>query len=78
MGDVLGSNCCTRRPGVSAGERSRDGGEQQAFFEMMKSDWLRQLIAKVPGYDARETGLLTVTQPSLQKRKCRPSGVKAP
>jgi putative molybdopterin biosynthesis protein len=35
----------------------------QAFFEMMKSDWLRQLIAKVPGYDARETGLLTVIQP---------------
>jgi hypothetical protein len=30
---------------------------------MMKSDWLRQLIAKVPGYDARETGLLTVIQP---------------
>jgi excisionase family DNA binding protein len=35
----------------------------QAFFEMVKSDWLRQLIAKVPGYDARETGLLTVIQP---------------
>lgn len=35
----------------------------QAFFEMVKSDWLRQLIAKVPGYDARETGLLTVVQP---------------
>ncbi len=35
----------------------------QAFFEMMKSNWLRQLIAKVPGYDARETGLLTVIQP---------------
>jgi hypothetical protein len=29
---------------------------------MVKSDWLRQLIAKVPGYDARETGLLTVIQ----------------
>jgi len=36
----------------------------QAFFEMVKSDWLRQLIAKVPGYDARETGLLTVIQPA--------------
>jgi putative molybdopterin biosynthesis protein len=35
----------------------------QAFFEMVKSEWLRQLIAKVPGYDARETGLLTVIQP---------------
>jgi excisionase family DNA binding protein len=35
----------------------------QAFFEMVKSDWLRQLIAKMPGYDARETGLLTVVQP---------------
>lgn len=35
----------------------------QAFFEMVKSDWLRQLIAKLPGYDARETGLLTVVQP---------------
>ncbi len=35
----------------------------QAFFEMVKSDWLRQLIAKVPGYDARETGLLAVVQP---------------
>ena len=35
----------------------------QAFFEMVKSDWLRQLIAKVPGYDARETGLLSVVQP---------------
>ena len=35
----------------------------QAFFEMVKSDWLRQLIANVPGYDARETGLLTVVQP---------------
>jgi excisionase family DNA binding protein len=35
----------------------------QAFFEMMKSDWLRQLIPKVPGYDARQTGLLTVIQP---------------
>jgi len=35
----------------------------QTFFEMVKSDWLRQLIAKVPGYDARETGLLTVVQP---------------
>jgi putative molybdopterin biosynthesis protein len=35
----------------------------QAFFEMVKSDWLRQLISKVPGYDARETGLLTVIQP---------------
>jgi excisionase family DNA binding protein len=35
----------------------------QALFEMVKSEWLRQLIAKVPGYDARETGLLTVVQP---------------
>jgi excisionase family DNA binding protein len=35
----------------------------QAFFEMVKSDWLRQLIGKTPGYDARETGLLTVVQP---------------
>ncbi len=35
----------------------------QAFFEMVKSDWLRQLIARMPGYDARETGLLTVIQP---------------
>ncbi len=30
---------------------------------MVKSDWLRQLISQVPGYDARETGLLTVVQP---------------
>ena len=35
----------------------------QAFFEMVKSEWLRKLIAKMPGYDARETGLLTVVQP---------------
>ena len=35
----------------------------QVFFEMIKSDWLRQLIAGLPGYDARETGLLTVVQP---------------
>ena len=35
----------------------------QAFFEMIKSDWLRQLIGRVPGYDARETGLLTLVQP---------------
>jgi len=35
----------------------------QAFFEMIKSDWLRQLIARVPGYEARETGLLTLIQP---------------
>jgi excisionase family DNA binding protein len=35
----------------------------QTFFEMIKSDWLRQLIARVPGYDARETGLLTLVQP---------------
>jgi putative molybdopterin biosynthesis protein len=34
----------------------------QGFFEMVKSDWLRQLIGKLPGYDARETGLLTVVQ----------------
>jgi putative molybdopterin biosynthesis protein len=35
----------------------------QAFFEMVKSDWVRQLIAKLPGYDARESGLVTVVQP---------------
>ena len=35
----------------------------QAFFEMIKSDWLRQLVGTLPGYDARETGLLTVIQP---------------
>ena len=35
----------------------------QAFFEMVTSGWLRQLITKLPGYDARETGLLTVIQP---------------
>jgi hypothetical protein len=35
----------------------------QAFFEMVKSDWLRQLIARLPGYNASETGLLTVVQP---------------
>jgi excisionase family DNA binding protein len=35
----------------------------QAFFEMVKSEWLRKLIAKLPGYEARETGLLTVIQP---------------
>ena len=35
----------------------------QAFFEMVKSDWLRQLISRVPGYDARQSGLLTVVQP---------------
>ncbi len=35
----------------------------QALFEMVKSEWLRQLIARLPGYDARETGLLTVIQP---------------
>jgi molybdate-binding protein len=35
----------------------------QTFFEMGKSDWIRQLISNVPGYDARETGLLTVVQP---------------
>ncbi len=35
----------------------------QAFFEMVKSDWLHQLIARLPGYEARETGLLTVIQP---------------
>jgi excisionase family DNA binding protein len=32
----------------------------QTFFEMIKSDWLRQLVASLPGYDARQTGLLTV------------------
>jgi len=35
----------------------------QTFFEMIKSDWLRQLVAALPGYEARETGLLTVVQP---------------
>jgi putative molybdopterin biosynthesis protein len=35
----------------------------QAFFEMIKSDWSRQLISRVPGYDARETGLLSVVEP---------------
>jgi excisionase family DNA binding protein len=35
----------------------------QVFFEMVKSDWLRQLIARMPGYDARATGLLSVVQP---------------
>jgi putative molybdopterin biosynthesis protein len=34
----------------------------QAFFEMVKSDWLRQLVATLPGYEARQTGLLTVVQ----------------
>ena len=34
----------------------------QTFFEMIKSDWLRQLVATLPGYDARETGMLTVVQ----------------
>lgn len=34
----------------------------QAFFEMVKSDWLRQLVSTLPGYDARETGMLTVLQ----------------
>lgn len=38
-------------------------GPTQAFFEMIKSDWLRQLVGTLPGYDARETGLLTVVQP---------------
>ncbi len=35
----------------------------QAFFEMVKAPWVRQLVAGLPGYDARETGLLTVVQP---------------
>jgi excisionase family DNA binding protein len=35
----------------------------QTLFEMIKSDWLRQLIGGLPGYDARETGQLTVVQP---------------
>ncbi len=35
----------------------------QTFFEMVKSDWLRQLVATLPGYEARQTGLLTVVQP---------------
>lgn len=35
----------------------------QTFFEMVKSDWLRQLVASLPGYEARQTGLLTVVQP---------------
>ena len=34
----------------------------QALFEMVKSDWLRQLIQTLPGYEARQTGLLTVVQ----------------
>jgi len=34
----------------------------QAFFEMIKSDWLRQLVTKLPGYRSAETGLLTVVQ----------------
>jgi putative molybdopterin biosynthesis protein len=34
----------------------------QTFFEMIKSDWLRQLIDTLPGYQARQTGLLTVVQ----------------
>ena len=34
----------------------------QALFEMVKSDWLRQIIETLPGYDARQTGLLTVVQ----------------
>jgi len=37
----------------------------QTFFEMVKSEWLRQLIETLPGYDARETGQLTVLQPDL-------------
>jgi putative molybdopterin biosynthesis protein len=39
----------------------------QALFEMIKSDWLRQLISRVPGYDARETGLLSVVEPGSSK-----------
>ncbi|MGN6103766.1 MAG: substrate-binding domain-containing protein [Kofleriaceae bacterium] len=35
----------------------------QTLFEMIKSDWLRQLVASMPGYDARETGLLSVVEP---------------
>lgn len=35
----------------------------QTFFETIKSDWLRDLVAKLPGYDAKQTGLLTVVQP---------------
>ncbi|MEZ4361968.1 MAG: helix-turn-helix transcriptional regulator [Kofleriaceae bacterium] len=35
----------------------------QAYFEMIKSDWLRHLITTLPGYDARQTGLLTVVAP---------------
>ena len=35
----------------------------QAFFEMVKSEWVQQLISKLPGYDARESGLVTVVQP---------------
>lgn len=34
----------------------------QTFFEMVKSDWLRELIAGLPGYDARPTGQVTVVQ----------------
>lgn len=35
----------------------------QVFFEMIKSDWWRQLVGSVPGYDAKATGLLTVVEP---------------
>lgn len=34
----------------------------QAFFEMVKSEWLRELVAGLPGYDARPTGQVTVVQ----------------
>ncbi len=34
----------------------------QAFFELIKSDRLRRLVATLPGYDAKDTGLLTVVQ----------------
>lgn len=37
----------------------------QTFFETIKSDWLRDLVSKLPGYDGKQTGLLTVVQPEV-------------
>ncbi len=34
----------------------------QTLFEMIKSDWLRQLVRTLPGYEAKQTGMLTVVQ----------------
>jgi putative molybdopterin biosynthesis protein len=39
----------------------------QAFFELIKSDRLRRLVATLPGYDAKDTGLLTVVQPEADE-----------